>query len=107
MGDILEQAAAVISCKECPWYKNCVTPLQVSADDIGQFRLLMQGANLPDSVRSEMEKVIESMASTTQDMILQTCPIFSQRLKHNPRLAQRIKEMMQNWGKEEAESGEK
>jgi len=107
MGDILEQAAAVISCKECPWYKNCVTPLQVSADDIGQFRLLMQGANLPDSVRSEMEKVIESMASTTQDMILQSCPIFSQRLKHNPRLAQRIKEMMQNWGKEEAESGEK
>jgi hypothetical protein len=107
MGDILEQAAAVISCKECPWYKNCVTPLQVSADDIGQFRLLMQGANLPDSVRSEMEKVIESMASTTQDMILQTCPIFSQRLKHNPRLAQRIKEMMQDWGKEEAESGEK
>jgi hypothetical protein len=107
MGDILEQAAAVISCKECPWYKNCVTPLQVSADDIGQFRLLMQGANLPDSVRSEMEKVIESMASTTQDMILQTCPIFSQRLKHNPRLAQRIKEMMQDWGTEEAESGEK
>lgn len=107
MGDILEQAAAVISCKECPWYKNCVTPLQVSADDIGQFRLLMQGANLPDSVRSEMEKVIESMASTTQDMILQTCPIFSQRLKHNPRLAQQIKEMMQNWGEEEAESGEK
>jgi hypothetical protein len=107
MGDILEQAAAVISCKECPWYKNCVTPLQVSADDIGQFRLLMQGANLPDSVRSEMEKVIESMASTTQDMILQTCPIFSQRLKHNPRLAQRIKEMMQDWGKEEAESDEK
>jgi hypothetical protein len=107
MGDILEQAAAVISCKECPWYKNCVTPLQVSADDIGQFRLLMQGANLPDSVRSEMEKVIESMASTTQDMILQTCPIFSQRLKHNPRLAQRIKEMMQDWGKEEAESAEK
>jgi hypothetical protein len=105
MGDILEQAAAVISCKECPWFKNCVTPLQVSADDIGQFRLMMQGASLPDSVRSEMEKVIESLASTTQDMILQSCPIFTQRLKQNAKLAQRIKEMMRNWGKEEAESG--
>ncbi len=103
MGDILEQAAAVISCKECPWYKNCVTPLQLSADDIGQFRSMMQGANLPDSVRSEMEKIMESMASTTQDMILQSCPIFTQRLKHNAKLAQRIKEMMQNWGKDEAE----
>ena len=107
MSDILEEAAALIKCKECLWYKNCVTPLQVSADDIGQFRLMMQGTNFPESVRSEMEKVIESMASSSQDMILQSCPIFAQRLKQNPKLAQRIKEMMQNWGKEEQEEGGK
>jgi hypothetical protein len=34
-------------------------------------------------------------------MILQSCPIFSQRLKDNPKLAQRIKEIMQNWGEDE------
>jgi hypothetical protein len=36
----------------------------------------------------------------SQEMILQSCPIFTQRLKEDPKLAQRIKEMMQNWGKE-------
>ena len=104
MGDILDEASAVISCKECPWYKNCVTPMQVSAEDISQFRIMMQGANLPDSARSQMEEVVENIAAMSQNMILQSCPVFTRRLKNNPRLAQRIKEMMQNWEKEETES---
>ena len=101
MGDILDEVTALIRCKECPWYKNCITPIQVSAEDLGQFRLMMQGANLPEQARSEMEQILESIASTSQNMILQSCPVFTQRLKDNPKLAQRIKEMMQNWGKEE------
>ncbi len=104
MGDILDEATALIRCKECPWYKNCVTPMQVSAEDIAQFRLMMQGANLPESARSQMEDVLENIASMSQNMILQSCPVFTKRLKDNPGLAQRIKEMMQNWGKEEEES---
>jgi hypothetical protein len=106
MGDILEEAGAVISCRACPWYKNCVTPMHVSAEDIAQFRLMMQGSNLPDSARSQMEDVLENIASMSQNMILQSCSIFTQRLKDDPRLAQRIKQMMQNWRKEEEESGE-
>ena len=101
MGDILDEVTALIRCKECPWYKNCITPIQVNAEDIGQFRLMLQGANLPEQARSEMEQILESIASTSQNMILQSCPVFTQRLKDNPKLAQRIKEMMQNWGKEE------
>ncbi|MQY56327.1 MAG: hypothetical protein GH152_03805 [Dehalococcoidia bacterium] len=101
MGDILDEATALIRCKECPWYKNCVTPMQVSAEDIAQFRLMMQGANLPEVARNQMEDVLENIASASQNMILQSCPVFTQRLKDNPGLAQRIKEMMQNWGKEE------
>jgi hypothetical protein len=101
MSDILDEASALIRCKECPWYKNCVTPMQISTEDIEQFRLMMQGANLPEQARNEMERIAESMASASQSMILQSCPVFTQRLKYNPKLAQRIKEMMQNWGKEE------
>jgi len=106
MGDILEEAGAVVSCRQCPWYKNCVMPMQVSPEDITQFRLMMQGSNLPDSARSQMEDVLENIASMSQNMILQSCPIFTQRLKDDPELAQRIKQMMQNWRKEEEESGE-
>ncbi len=105
MGDILDEATALIRCKECPWYKNCITPVQVSAEDVAQFRLMMQGANLSETAKSQMEDVLGNIASMSQDMILQSCPVFTQRLRDNPGLAQRIKEMMQNWDKEEKESG--
>jgi len=65
----------------------------------------MQGSNLPEAARSQMDAVLESIASMSQNMILQSCPVFAQRLKDNPGLAQRIKEMMQNRRKEEKESG--
>jgi len=106
MVDILDEAAALIRCKECPWFKNCVTPVQVSPDDVAQFRLMMQGGNLPEAAKNQMEGVLEGIASANQDMILQSCPVFTQRLKNNPRLAERIKELMQNWEKEGTESGE-
>jgi hypothetical protein len=104
MGDIVDKAAALIRCKECPWYKNCLTPVQVSIEDITQFRRAMQGANLPEQARGELDQIMESVASMSQEMVLQSCPVFTQRLKEDPKLAQKIKRIMQNWGKEEKES---
>jgi len=106
MGDILDEVTALIRCRECAWYKNCLTPVQVSIEDIAQFRIAMQGTNLPEQAKSELDQVMESMASMSQEMILQSCPVFTQRLKENPRLAQRIKEMMRDWGKEEEPHGQ-
>jgi len=106
MGDILDKVTALIRCKECPWYKNCLTPVQVSIDDFVQFRMAMQEANLPEQVKNELDQVMESVASMSQEMILQSCPVFTQRLKESPKLAQQIKKMMQNWGKEEDLDGE-
>ena len=100
MGDIFDQVTALVRCKECPWYKNCLTPVQVSTEDIAQFRIAMQGANLPEQAKGELDQIMESMASMSQEMILQSCPVFTQRLKEDPKLAQAIKKMMQNWGKE-------
>jgi len=101
MGDILDKAQALIRCKDCPWYKNCLSPVQINTEDMGQFKLMMQGANLPEQVRSDLEGFIESIATTGQNTILQSCPVFTQRLKENPKLAQRIKEIMQGWGEQE------
>ena len=100
MGDILDEVTALVRCRECTWYKNCVTPVQVSTEDISQFRIAMQGTNLPEQARGELDQIMESLASMSQEMILQSCPIFTQRLKEDSKLAQQIKEMMQNWGKE-------
>jgi hypothetical protein len=104
MGDIVDKVAALIKCKECPWYKNCLSPVQVSIEDIAQFRRAMQGANLPEQARGEFDQIMESVASMSQEMVLQSCPVFTQRLKEDPKLAQKIKRIMQNWGKEEKES---
>lgn len=103
MADIVDKITALIRCKECPWYRNCLTPVQVSSEDIAQFKIVVQGVNLPEQTRGEVEHIIEGIASASQDMILQSCPIFTQRLKASPKLAQRIKEMMRNWGEEEAD----
>jgi hypothetical protein len=100
MGDILDKVTALVRCKECPWYKNCLTPVQVSIDDISQFRIAMQGTNLPEQAKGELDQIMESVASMSQEMILQSCPVFTQRLKEDPKLAQQIKNIMQNWGKE-------
>ncbi|GAH38249.1 unnamed protein product, partial [marine sediment metagenome] len=39
--------------------------------------------------------------AAAQNSLLEGCPIFIDRLRNSPELAKRIKEMMQNWGKEE------
>ncbi|MFP3898214.1 MAG: hypothetical protein ACLFVD_02775 [Dehalococcoidia bacterium] len=101
MGDILDEVTALIRCKECPWYKNCVIPVQVSVEDIAQFRMAMQGTNLPEHAKSELDQIMESMAAMSQEMILQSCPVFTQRVKEDPKLARQIKKMMQAWGREE------
>ena len=100
MGDILDEVTALVRCRECPWYKNCLIPIQVGAEDITQFRTAMEGTSLPEQAKSELDHIMESMASMSQEMILQSCPVFTQRLKEDAELAQRIKEIMQNWGKE-------
>jgi len=105
MGDILDKAAALIKCKECPWYKSCLIPMEVGAEDIGQLRLMMQGVNFPEQLRTDMDQFIENVASSSQNVIVQSCPVFTQRLKESPKLAQRIKEIMRDWGNEEEESG--
>ena len=101
MGDILDEATAILRCRECPWYRNCVIPLQVSPEDTAQFRLMLQESSLPEQAKSEMEGILEGIASMSQSMILQSCPVFAQRLKENPELARRIKGMMQSWKGEE------
>ncbi|MFC2062621.1 hypothetical protein ACFLS8_01545 [Chloroflexota bacterium] len=48
-----------------------------------------------------MQNLLSSMAAAAQNSLLEGCPILINRLRADPRLAQRLKEIMQNWGKEE------
>ena len=102
MGDVLNEAYGVILCKECPWYKSCVVPMRFTAEDIRrQLQASVPGADISQQADLGMQNLLSSMATAAQNSLVEGCPIFIDRLRSNPKLAQQIKEMMQNWGKEE------
>ena len=102
MSDILNEAYGIAQCKECPWYKSCVTPMRFSVEDIRrQLESSAPGMNISQQADLGMQNLLSSMATAAQNSLLEGCPILIDRLRANPKLAQRIKEMMQNWGKEE------
>ncbi len=102
MSDIINEAYSIVQCKECPWYKACVIPMKFTAQDIRrQLEQAPPGMNVPQQMDSTTENLLSSMATAAQASLLEGCPIFIERLRTSPMLAQRIKELMLNWGSEE------
>lgn len=102
MSDVLDEAQGIIQCKECPWYKTCVMPMRFTAEDIRrQLQQSAPGMDISQQTDLNMQNLLSSMATAAQNSLLEGCPIFIERLRANPKLAQHIKEIMQNWGKEE------
>ncbi len=102
MGDVLDEAYAVAQCKECPWYKSCVMPMRFTAEDIRrQLESSAAGVNISEQAGLGMQNLLSSMATAAQNSLLEGCPIFINRLRSSSKLAQRLKELMQTWGREE------
>ena len=104
MSDVLDEAYAIAQCKDCPWYKSCITPMRFTAEDIRrQLESSAPGMNISQQADLGMQNLLSSMATAAQNSLLEGCPIFIERLRANPQLAQRLKQTMQNWGKEGGE----
>ena len=102
MSDVLNEAYGIAQCKECPWYKSCAVPMRFTAEDIRrQLESSAPGMNTSPQADLGLPNLLSSMATAAQNSLLEGCPIFIDRLRTNPSLAQRIKEMMRNWSKEE------
>ena len=102
MGDVLGEAYGIAQCKECPWYKNCVAPVKFTAEDIRrQLEASTSGIDNLQQVDPAMQNLLFGMATAAQNSMLEGCPVFIDRLRRGSELAQRIKELMQNWSKEE------
>ena len=102
MSDVLNEAHGIAQCKECPWYKSCVVPMKFTAEDIRrQLEQSTPGTGISPPADLGLQNLLSSMATAAQNSLLEGCPIFIDRLRANPKLAQSIKEMMQHWGKEE------
>ena len=102
MSDVLNEAYGIAQCKECPWYKACAVPMRFTAEDIRR-QLESSASGMDASLQADlgMQNLLSSMATAAQNSLLEGCPIFIERLRNSPQLAQEIKKMMQNWGKEE------
>ena len=101
MSDILDEATAVVQCKECPWYKSCVMPMRFTVDEIK--KQLPSSSFITDD--ATVSRYFAELAAATQNFLLEGCPVFIQRLRASPKLAAQVKKMMQKWGMEEGESG--
>lgn len=101
MGDILDEAYGLVQCRECPWYRTCLMPMRFSAEDIRrQLESGVPGVGLPPQADLGMQNLLASMASAAQNSLLEACPVFIDRLRASPKLAERLKKIMQNYGKE-------
>ncbi len=102
MGDILNEAYGIVQCKECPWYKSCIMPMRFTAEDIRrQLESQAPGTDISQQADLGIQNLISSMATAAQNSLLEGCPLFIERLRQSPKLAQRIKEIMQNWSQQE------
>ncbi|MHB8105513.1 MAG: hypothetical protein ACYDG5_08290, partial [Dehalococcoidales bacterium] len=103
MDDVIDESYQIVQCKECPWYKACVIPMKFTTEDIR--RQLEQGApgtNIPPGqMDPTTQNLLSSMALAAQNSLLEACPVFIQRLRSSQQLAQKLKEIMLNWGSEE------
>jgi hypothetical protein len=107
MGDVLDEAYAIAQCKDCPWYKACVMPMRFTAEDIRrQLESSAPGMDISQQADLGMQNLLSSMASAAQNSLLEGCPIFIQRLRADNRLAQKLKQLMQSWGREEENTGQ-
>ena len=102
MSDVLDEAYGIVQCKACPWYKSCVIPMRLTAEDIRrQLEASAPGTGPPSQADLGIQNLLSSMATAAQNSLLEGCPIFIQRLRSSQELAQHVKKMMQDWGKEE------
>jgi|SRR5208283_1553621 len=98
--DILDQASQIAQCRECPWYRTCAVPMRFTTEDIRRQIEQQPGIGFGQPVDSNAQNLMANMAAAAQNSMVEACPIFIGRLRGSPKLAERIKKLMQNWSEE-------
>jgi hypothetical protein len=75
-------------------------PMRFTAEDIRRQMESTPGMGGMPQPDLNMQNFLSNMATAAQNSLLEGCPVFIDRLRSSPRLAQKLKEIMQNWSKE-------
>ncbi len=98
MSDVLDEAQAVVQCKTCPWYKHCVLPIRFTDEDLKrQLESSLPGFASAEPPPFGVQQLLSSLVTAAENSLLEGCPVFINRLRSSPRLAERIKRLMQDW----------
>jgi hypothetical protein len=101
MSDILDEAQALVQCKACSWYKSCVLPMRLTEDDLRkQLESSIPGVATPGAEQYGMQQLLSGLAAAAENSLLEGCPVFINRLRSNPKLAEQIKKLMREWTRE-------
>ena len=98
MSDILDETRDYLECRECPWYKLCVSPMRFTAEDIKRQMASQPVLSQPDDTGTQ--ELMAKMAAAAQNQMLEGCPVFIEKLRGSAELAKRIKEIVQNWNED-------
>ena len=75
-------------------------PLRVTEEDLKrQIESSIPEASIQEAPYG-ISQFLSGIAAAAQNSLLEGCPVFIARLRSNPKLAERIKDMMQEWTKE-------
>jgi len=97
MSDILNEAQALVQCRTCSWYKNCAQPIRVTENDLKKQIESSIGAASNTGIPFGVSELLSSMAMAAQNSLLEGCPVFIERLRSSPKLAEQVKKLMKDW----------
>jgi hypothetical protein len=75
--------------------------MRLTEDDLRrQLESSMPGATTPGAAQYGMQQLLSGLAAAAENSILEGCPVFINRLRASPKLAEQIKKLMQEWTRE-------
>jgi len=78
--------------------------MRLTEDDLRkQLESSIPGVATPGAEQQGMQQLLSGLAAAAENSLLEGCPIFINRLRSSPNLAEQIKKLMQQWSKENQE----
>jgi hypothetical protein len=75
--------------------------MRLTEDDLrNQLESSIPGATTPGAAQYGMQQLLSGLAAAAENSILEGCPVFINRLRASPKLAEQIKKLMQEWTRE-------
>jgi hypothetical protein len=75
--------------------------MRLSEEDLRrQLESSIPGTTTTGQTQYGMQQLLSSLAAAAENSLLEGCPVFINRLRSNPKLAEQVKKLMRDWSME-------